>query len=287
MLVLHSPQVVQEMTMRWRRDAKNAFVPTMGCLHAGHLKLVETAKRFGQKTIVSIFVNPLQFGPNEDFEKYPRQLAADVEMLEAAGVDLVFAPSAKDFYPAQFSTRVQVKGLSEHLCGKSRPGHFEGVATVCLKLFEVTSADFAIFGEKDFQQLRVLQTMAGDLNLPIAIVPEPIVREESGLALSSRNRYLTESERISAERIPHAIRAARQLAVETEDSTVGETIAAAAKELAKGSLVVDYLEIAPEETLVPEPSEKRLRDIAMPRLFLAVKAGATRLIDNVSLRGIG
>jgi pantoate--beta-alanine ligase len=286
MLVLHSPQVVQEMTLRWRRDAKNAFVPTMGCLHEGHLKLVETARRFGQKTIVSIFVNPLQFGPNEDFEKYPRQLATDVEMLEAAGVDLVFAPSPKDFYPAQFRTRIQVQGLSEHLCGKTRPGHFEGVATVCLKLFEVTSADFAIFGEKDFQQLRILQTMAADLNLPLAIVPEPIVREESGLALSSRNRLLSPTDRNSAERVPLAIKAARQLAREVEDCSVGEAIAAAAKELAKGALVVDYLSVAPEETLIPEGSEKLLKDIAMPRLFIAVKAGSTRLIDNVSLRGI-
>jgi pantoate--beta-alanine ligase len=272
--------------MRWKRDAKIAFVPTMGCLHDGHLQLVETAKRFGQKTIVSIFVNPLQFGPNEDFEKYPRTFEVDSAKLEAMGVDLLVAPSPKDFYPEGFSTTVRVDKLSEHLCGATRKGHFEGVATVCLKLFQVTQADFAIFGEKDFQQLRVLQQMTEDLNLPLAIVPEPIVRETDGLALSSRNRYLSPEQRSWASHLPLALNAARTFCRDEESVTVGEIVAIAAKEIAKTPMEIEYLCVAPERTLVPEPSSSKLSELPMPRLFVAVRAGTTRLIDNCSLRDL-
>lgn len=271
------------MTLRWRQDCKIAFVPTMGCLHEGHLQLVETAKRFGQKVVVSIFVNPLQFGPHEDFDRYPRQFAQDSEKLEAAGVDLLIAPAVKDLYPDEFHTRVRVDKLTDHLCGASRPGHFEGVATVCLKLFQITQADFAVFGQKDFQQLRVIQQMTEDLNLPLTIIPEPIVREVDGLAMSSRNRYLSEIERTWAARIPVATRLATAAAAR-EGATVADVLAAAERELFAVPLVKDYLAIASERTLIPAPGELLLREIAQPRLFVAVKCGNTRLIDNTTLR---
>ncbi len=283
MLVLHSPQVIQEMALKWRQDSKIAFVPTMGCLHEGHLKLVESAKRFGQKTIVSIFVNPLQFGPTEDLDKYPRTFEDDCRSLEALDIDLLVAPSVRDLYPEGFNTRVRVDGLTQHLCGASRPGHFEGVATVCLKLFQITQAHFALFGEKDFQQLRVLQQMTQDLNLPVTIVPEPIVRENDGLAMSSRNRYLTEEQRSSAAHIPQATRRALE-AASRSGATVNQVVNAAATALEATSLSIEYLHIAPERTLVPSENATLISDIPMPRLFLAVRAGQTRLIDNLSLR---
>lgn len=272
------------MTLRWKRDTKIAFVPTMGALHAGHLKLVESAQRFGQKVIVSIFVNPLQFGAGEDLEKYPRPFEADREKLEALGVDLLVHPTAKDFYPEGFSSKVRVEGLSEHLCGKSRPGHFEGVATVCLKLFQVTQADFAIFGEKDFQQLRVLQQMASDLNLPLTIVPEPTIREEDGLALSSRNQYLSAEQRSLASKIPSAWRRAQALAAARDGATVADVLAAAAAELESAQIKIDYLNVAPERTLVPSSATTVLSTIPMPRLFIAAHIGQTRLIDNAPLK---
>jgi pantoate--beta-alanine ligase len=284
MLVLHSPQVIQEMTLRWKRDSKIAFVPTMGALHEGHLRLVETAKRLGQKTIVSIFVNPLQFGAGEDFDAYPRALDADAEKLQELGIDLLVAPSMKDFYPEGFLSRVRVDKLTDHLCGASRPGHFEGVATVCLKLFQITQADFAVFGEKDFQQLRVLQQMAQDLNLPMTVVPEPIVRESDGLAMSSRNRYLSPEQRAYAAHIPTAWRRAQAVATGRKDATVGDVLTAAANELESVPLTIDYLAVASERTLVPATREMRLAHVPLPRLFIAIKNGKTRLIDNASLR---
>jgi pantoate--beta-alanine ligase len=272
------------MASKWKPHSKIAFVPTMGCLHEGHLKLVEAAKRFGQKTIVSIFVNPLQFGANEDFDKYPRVFEEDSKKLEAMGVDLLVAPSVRDFYPPGFLSRVRVDRLGDHLCGKSRPGHFEGVTTVCLKLFQVTQADFAIFGEKDFQQLRILQQMTEDLNLPLTLIPEPIVRESDGLAMSSRNRYLSAEERAWAAHIPLAAKRAWAVANQRAQATVGDALAAAAQELESVPLEIDYLAIAPESTLVPAERDSLLSTLSMPRFFLAAKAGKTRLIDNLSLR---
>ncbi len=284
MLILQSPQVVQEMTLGWKPEAKIAFVPTMGCLHEGHLRLVETAKRLGQKTIVSVFVNPLQFGPGEDLERYPRPFEQDVAKLEAAGVDLLVAPSPKDFYPEDFQSRVRVQELSQYLCGASRPGHFEGVATVCLKLFQITQADFAVFGEKDFQQLRILQKMTEDLNLPIRIVPEPIVREADGLALSSRNQYLSAEQRQVAARIPRAWAQGLALARSNGQVLTSEILERVRAELPRELIEIDYLAIAPEKTLVPIETPTPLHDIPSPRLFIAAKVGATRLIDNVALR---
>src|SRR5262249_13763307 len=156
--------------LRWKLESPIAFVPTMGCLHEGHVALIRRAKELAKRVVVSIFVNPMQFSPGEDFEKYPRAFEADKELLEKEGVDLLFAPTVKDLYPEGFSTKISVGEITDRLCGKFRPGHFDGVATVCLKLFEITRCDFAVFGEKDFQQLRVIQQMTADLNLPVAII---------------------------------------------------------------------------------------------------------------------
>jgi len=283
MLVLTSPQIMQETANRWRLESRVALVPTMGALHEGHLSLMKRAKELGQKCIVSIFVNPLQFGKGEDFEKYPRPFDEDIKKAESVGVDCIFAPSARDFYPDGYSTKVTIAGLTEHLCGASRPGHFDGVATVCTKLFQATQADFAVFGEKDFQQLRVIQTLVSDLNLPVSIVAHPTLREEDGLALSSRNRYLSEDERQRATVIPVGIEAARTIARTRREVTAGDVILPFKERLTHAGLKIDYVEICPERDLIPARPETPLESITKPRLFVAAKAGDTRLIDNAPL----
>lgn len=284
MIALHSPQIVQETVLRWKKDGKKvAFVPTMGALHAGHLALVEAAKSLAPKVIVSIFVNPLQFAQGEDLSKYPRTLEADSDLLEKLDVDVLFAPSEKEFYAEDFVTQVRVGKLTEHLCGKFRPGHFEGVATVCLKLFQITQADFAIFGEKDFQQLRVISQMTSDLNLPLSVVPYPTVREADGLARSSRNVYLSAEERALAARIPQATKAANDAYRAHPSANVGSVLAAAAAALETPGIRIEYLEVASEKDLVPCDKALAMRDIFLPRLFLAARIGHTRLIDNTAL----
>ena len=195
---------VRERVAAWRgRGERVAFVPTMGNLHAGHISLIELARRHGERFVASIFVNPLQFGPNEDFNHYPRTPDRDARMLEEAGCDLMFQPDVGEMYPSspQIATRVEVPGLSDILCGEFRPGHFAGVATVVAKLFSIVQPDVAVFGEKDFQQLTVIRRMAADLCLPVEIVGAPTMREADGLAMSSRNQYLTDEERRIAPRI--------------------------------------------------------------------------------------
>ena len=283
MLTLSSPQVVQETVLRWKKDQRVAFVPTMGCLHEGHLSLVHLAKKYGQKIIVSIFVNPLQFGPREDFASYPRPIEDDVAKCEAANVDLLFVPSAEEFYPPDFSSRVNVGPLASNLCGKSRPGHFEGVATVCLKLFQVTQPDFAVFGEKDFQQLRLLQQLTSDFNLPLAIVPHPIFRESDGLAMSSRNRGLSPEERHWARLIPEALREVQAWAISHPETEVGELVQKVRDHWKETPLREDYVEIASGQSLVPSLSGIKIQEIRSPRLFLAAFLGKTRLIDNGDL----
>lgn len=283
MLTLNSPQVVQETVLRWKREAKIAFVPTMGALHEGHLALVRRAKQYGDRVLASIFVNPLQFGPKEDLSKYPRTLEADAEKLEELGVDLLFTPTPEDLYPPGFSTRVMPGRLTEHLCGKSRPGHFEGVATVCLKLFLTTQADFAVFGEKDFQQLRVIQQMTADFNMPISILPHPTVREGDGLALSSRNRYLAPEDRARAARFPAALGRAKTRALEDGATTVGTLLGLVEAELKPAGIEIDYLAVCSEADLAPAPRETAIAALSQPRIFGAVKVGATRLIDNWTL----
>jgi pantoate--beta-alanine ligase len=284
MLTLSSPQVVQETALRWKMDGKKvAIVPTMGALHEGHLALVAAAKALAPKVIVSIFVNPLQFGPKEDFNKYPRPLDADTEKLQRLDVDVLFNPSDKEFYPETFVTQVKVAKITDALCAKFRPGHFEGVATVCLKLFQITQADFAVFGEKDYQQLRVLQQLTADLNLPLTIVPHVTIREPDGLALSSRNAYLSSTERTQALALHRACRTATALLMEKPSSTVGDLLDQAARVLEFPEARIEYLEIASETDLQTQPRSTKLLDIPSPRLFMAVWLGKTRLIDNQPL----
>jgi len=280
MLTLQSPQVVQETVLRWKRDHKIAFVCTMGCLHEAHLTLVRRAKVYGQKVIVSIFVNPLQFSPGEDFDKYPRTLESDAQALEALGVDMLFAPTREDLYPQGFCTGVQVGKLSQHLCGKFRPGHFEGVATVVLKLFQVVQPDFAVFGEKDFQQLRIVQQMTADLNLPVTILPHETVREEDGVARSSRNRFLSPEERRRAAAIPEAMRLVRDLVQHDPGVRASEVVEKARGVLLEAGLAPEYVEIASPVDLSPARPDERVGEVPGARLFIAARAGGTRLIDN-------
>jgi pantoate--beta-alanine ligase len=258
------------------------LVPTMGALHAGHLALVERARRECSPVYASIFLNPTQFGANEDLSKYPRALEADTEKLTAAKVDALFLPQAANIYPPGFSTYVQVDGLSERLEGKSRPGHFRGVATVVLKLFEIVQPHYAYFGRKDAQQVRIVQQMVRDLNLDTEIVVCPIVREPDGLAMSSRNAYLSGEDRKAATVLSRALRAAEnELAAGVRDSL--ELQRAMQKVLAAEPRArVDYAEIVDAETFEPLVRVSR-RCYAV----LAVHVGKARLIDNLLIEPVG
>ena len=258
------------------------FVPTMGALHAGHLALVERARRQCSPVYASIFLNPTQFGTNEDLSKYPRPLETDMEKLTAANVDALFLPQAADIYPPGFSTYVQVEGLSDRLEGKTRSGHFRGVATVVLKLFEIVQPHYAYFGRKDAQQVRIVQQMVRDLNLDTEIVVCPIVREPDGLAMSSRNAYLSGEERKVATVLSQALRAAEdELAVGVRDSL--ELQRAMQKVLAAEPRArVDYAEIVDAETFEPVVHVSR-RSYAV----LAVHVGKARLIDNLLIEPVG
>jgi pantoate--beta-alanine ligase len=254
------------------------LVQTMGALHRGHLELIERAKRDCSPVIASIFVNPKQFGPNEDFSKYPRTFETDQQKLERAGVDSLFAPEAAEIYPAGFSAYVNVEGLSERLEGRSRPGHFRGVATVVMKLLQIIHPNFAYFGRKDAQQSRIIAQMVRDLNLDTEIVVCPIVRESDGLALSSRNAYLHAEERKAATVLHRALDAARyELAAGVRDALQLQAVlqrTLGAERLAK----VDYAEIVDAETFEP------ITRISKPcYLLLAVFIAKTRLIDNLYL----
>ena len=252
------------------------LVPTMGALHAGHLALIERARRECSPVIASIFVNPKQFGPNEDFSKYPRALDSDRKMLEQAGVDSVFAPEPLEIYPNGFSTYVEVEGLSERLEGRSRPGHFRGVTTVVMKLLQIVQPNFAYFGRKDAQQARIITQMARDLNLDSEIVVCPIVREPDGLALSSRNAYLSAEERKAATVLYRALDAARgELAAGVRDAlqlqgVLNRTISA------ERQARVDYAEVVDAESFEPV-----VRVSKPAYVLLAVFIGKTRLIDNL------
>lgn len=251
------------------------LVPTMGALHRGHGALIERARAECGFVVVTIFVNPIQFDRAADFENYARTLEADLEFCEARGGDLVFAPGNVEMYPKPSRVYVEAPGLSEHLCGASRPGHFRGVATVVAKLFHMAEPDAAYFGEKDAQQLAVIQAMVEDLNMPIAIVPIPTVREDDGLAISSRNARLSSGERRTAPAIYRALRSAAERVV--AGGGVGEARAAALKELSQEpALRVEYLEIVDPQTMAPV---ERIRGPV--RIAAAVWIGETRLIDNV------
>jgi len=255
------------------------FIPTMGALHEGHISLIRRAKQDCSRVYASIFLNPTQFGPNEDLSKYPRTFETDVEKLTASGVDVLFAPEAKEIYPAAFRTYVNVDGLSEKLEGKSRPGHFRGVATVVLKLFEIVQPHFALFGRKDAQQVRILQQMVHDLNVNTEIIVCPIVREGDGLALSSRNAYLNSEERSAATVLHRAlVEAQRGIRAGARDAPQLQTTIH--KTLASERLTrVDYVEIVDAETFEPIA---RIGERPLYAL-LAVFIGKTRLIDNLHI----
>ncbi len=258
------------------------FVPTMGALHEGHLSLIRAAQRQCQPVAVSIFVNPKQFGPKEDLNKYPRQLAADQGLLESLGVEYLFAPGAAEMYPPGYGTYVNVEGISELLEGRSRPGHFRGVTTVVLKLLEIVGPRFAYFGRKDAQQARVVERMAADLNLDAELVVCPIVREADGLAMSSRNAYLTPEERRAATVLYRALRAAQSEIEHGERD--GTRLANALRRVLDAEPVAstDYVAVVDAESFEPVV---RLRRRCY--LLLAVFIGTTRLIDNLLVEESG
>ena len=258
-----------------RAGRRIGFVPTMGALHRGHASLIDAARRDGTYTVVSIFVNPLQFGPNEDFQKYPRDEAADLQVCQQAGVDLVFIPSTDELCRPDAVTRVHVAKLTETLCGVSRAGHFDGVTTICTKLFNIVQPDVAYFGEKDFQQLAVVRRMVRDLDMPLEIVGCPTVREENGLAISSRNMYLTPAERDQAACLYDGLIKARNRIHAGERNASKITALLRDVITAAGPARIDYIRLVDSETMQP------VERISGPVLVaLAVHIGAARLIDS-------
>ncbi|WP_341713528.1 pantoate--beta-alanine ligase [Erythrobacter sp.] len=274
-------EALRAETDQLRASGRLALVPTMGALHEGHLTLVRKACSEARHVVVSIFVNPKQFGPNEDLDAYPRQLARDRELLEAEGASLLWAPTPDEVYPAGYATTISVEGVSAGLCGANRPGHFDGVATVVCKLFNQVRPDMAFFGEKDWQQLAVIRRMARDLDLQFphadAIRGVPIVREGDGLAMSSRNAYLSVEQRRQAAALPAAMRRAiAALAKGAESATALEQLSSDI--LKAGFDSIDYVELRDAETLAPIHGP-----LDGSRLFVAARIGGTRLIDNMPL----
>ncbi|MEM7058384.1 MAG: pantoate--beta-alanine ligase [Pseudomonadota bacterium] len=277
MRIVRTIEGLRAAVRQWREeDLTVAVVPTMGGLHAGHISLVGRARDRAERVITTLFVNPTQFGANEDLDKYPRTEESDARMLDEAGCHLLFAPSPGEVYPEGFATRVIVDGLTDRLCGAARPGHFDGVSQVVSKLLNMAQADVAIFGEKDWQQLAVVRRMACDLDIPTRIIGAPTVREEDGLAMSSRNRYLTPEERAIASILPKTMKQAIQRCLATDD--LSEVQAEGAKALVDaGFQSVDYFEFRTADDL----AAVQVFDPKVPtRLFVAAHLGKARLIDN-------
>ena len=279
MQITRNIQDTREATDAVRHGGRRVtFVPTMGALHVAHVSLMEAAKRDGGFVVVSIFVNPTQFGPNEDYRAYPRDEAADLATCERVGVDLVFIPSTDEMYEASAATTVHVARLTDTLCGRHRPGHFDGVATVVAKLFNIVQPDAAYFGEKDFQQLAVIRQMVRDLDMPLDVVGCPIVREADGLAVSSRNAYLSADERVQATCLHRGLCQARTAIQQGERDPAA--VSAAVQKLIDdaGPAAIDYISVVDPASLQP------VQKITGPVLVaLAVRIGSTRLIDNMQV----
>lgn len=279
MKLVHTISEVRQAIAKARRDGKTiGLVPTMGALHEGHMTLIKHARKECGFVGVSIFVNPTQFGPSEDFTRYPRTLESDSKMCREAGVDLIFAPNALEMYPEGFNSWVEIGGVSEVLEGESRPGHFRGVATICLKLFHIFTADKAYFGRKDYQQLQVITKMVRDLNVPLDVVPVETVREADGLAMSSRNRYLSPDERKAAPILSKSLTDARMSFNAGERNAVIIQMNVQARLESEPLANIDYAVVVDAETLLP--IEAIIRPVV---ILLAVKIGITRLIDNTVL----
>jgi len=278
--IIHSASTIQARANRLRRAGKTiAFVPTMGFLHAGHLSLMREGRKQADDLVVSIFVNPMQFGPGEDLEAYPRDFEKDIKLCRQAGVEAVFAPAPDELYVRNFQTYVALEKLPHHLCGLSRPVHFRGVATIVTKLFNIVKPHIAIFGQKDFQQLAVIRQMVRDLNFDIEIVGGPTVREPDGLAMSSRNTYLTPAQRTSALCLYQSLQSAREMVKEGERNA-SKIIVATTELIESGpETQIDYVTICDPDTL------EDVAAIEKPVLMaLAVKVGRPRLIDNMILK---
>lgn len=267
---------IREQVKEWKRQGLTiGFVPTMGYLHEGHKSLIDAARRQNDRVVVSIFVNPMQFGPGEDLASYPRDLDKDAALCEAAGVDMIFHPEPEEMYAEGFCSYVDMNGLTTELCGKSRPTHFRGVQTVVLKLFHIVTPDRAYFGQKDAQQLAVIRRMVRDLNVDIEIVGCPIVREEDGLAKSSRNTYLNDAERKAALVLSRSLAIGRRLA-ESGETSAAAVRAAITAEIGKEPMArIDYVDVVDFDTITPVETITGSTLVA-----IAVYIGKTRLIDN-------
>lgn len=276
MKLVHTVNEVREQVKEWRKEGLTVgLVPTMGFLHEGHQSLIAASVKENDRTVVSVFVNPTQFGPNEDFEAYPRDIEKDSALCESTGADLIFNPEPEEMYPEGFCTYTNITGLSDALCGKSRPIHFKGVCTVVSKLFNIVGADKAYFGEKDAQQLAIIRRMVRDMNIPVEIVGCPIIREEDGLAKSSRNTYLNQEERKAALILSKAIFAGKDMVENGEKSA--EKVVSSMTEIIKSEPLaeIDYVEMVDMNTMKNTDAVEGTVLCA-----IAVKIGKTRLIDN-------
>ena len=280
MLIVRKPSAMQKLSEGFRKKGKKiGFVPTMGYLHQGHIKLMKESVKISDLTVVSIFVNPIQFGPSEDYATYPRDEKRDIEICRETKVDVVFIPQVRDIYPKNFQTFVEVKELQNHLCGLSRPGHFRGVATVVAKLFNIVKPHYAFFGLKDYQQTLVIKRMVEDLNFDLKIVTLPTVREKDGLAMSSRNSYLDEEERKIALAIPHSLKMAKELFAREKSAKVIEN--KLTKFLEDKKVKVDYVKVSDAITLEDIDSLEEAKKVLVA---VAGFVGKTRLIDSIVLQ---
>lgn len=284
MKIFKSAKEMRLWSTRCQSEGKSiALVPTMGCLHNGHLSLIDIAKKNGDLVIVSIFVNPMQFGPGEDLDAYPRQFETDCTLAKEHGADLIFAPTDEDMYDGSFQTCISVQKLASDLCGADRPGHFDGVATVVTKLFNITQTNVAVFGQKDFQQLTIIKQLVRDLNIGVNIIAGPIVREADGLAMSSRNKYLLDDDRESALSLSKAIARAKEMVADCKECLDTKSILDEVKEIISSSgAELEYAKIVDQTSLLPKQN-------VTPGSVIAVAAkigGKVRLIDNSVLEPV-